>query len=127
MRAMRPSNPLRFALLILVAAPSCTRSAAPPEPPPAPITVVGRRIDIEAKVGGYSPSTVEVGAGEQVTLVFTRTIKSHCLEEIMIPSLGVKKTLPLNQPVAIPFAPDRYGPVPFSCGMDMVHGRIEVK
>lgn len=120
---MRLSN----ALLALPIALSAACAREPPPPPPTPITVVGRRIDIEAKAGGYSPSEVSVQAGEQVTLVFTRTVKSHCLEEVMIPSLGVKKPLPLNQPVAIPFSPDRYGDVPFSCGMDMVRGKIKVQ
>ena len=54
----------------------------------------------EAGFEGYVPDKVPVKAGEEVTLVFTRTIKSHCLAEVMIPSLNVKKDLPQDQPVA---------------------------
>ena len=97
------------------------------EEPAAPLVITGRRIDITAGPKGYDPERMRIEAGEDVTLVFTRTVKSHCLSEIMIPSLKVKLPLPLNRPVAIPFSPTRSGDVAYSCGMDMIHGTIAVQ
>ena len=98
-----------------------------PQKPSEPVVIKGRRIDITAGPKGYDPPRVTVAAGEDVTLVFTRTVKSHCLSEIMIPSLKFKEPLPMNQPVAVYFTPTRSGEVPYSCGMDMIHGTIAVE
>src|SRR5512140_3316962 len=88
--------------------------------------VAGRRIPITASAEGYAPSTVEAKKGEQVVLVFTRTTKSDCLAEVVIPELSIKKELPLNTPVEIPVKFDKEGKVGFQCGMAMVKGTINV-
>jgi len=88
--------------------------------------VAGRRIAITASTEGYSPATVEAKKGEQVVLVFTRTTKSDCLAEVLIPDLSIKKDLPLNTPVEIPVKFDKEGKVGFQCGMAMVKGTINV-
>lgn len=89
--------------------------------------VQGRAIAIEVKRTGYTPAKVEVKAGEQVTLVFTRTEDGECNAEVAIPSLNVKKALPVGQAVAIPFKADQPGEVPFTCGMAMLQGTIVVQ
>jgi plastocyanin len=96
-------------------------------PAPAAVQVSGRRLDVTVTKQGYAPSSVEVAANEQVTLVFTRTETTECGSEIVIPSLAVKKALPLNEPVAIAFKTDKPGEVAFTCGMDMMKGAIVVK
>src|SRR5512140_644186 len=53
-------------------------------------TVAGRRIAITAGAEGYAPAAVDVKKGEQVVLVFTRTTKSECLAEVVIPDLNIK-------------------------------------
>ena len=89
-------------------------------------TAVGRRIPITATAEGYSPETVEVKKGEAVVLVFTRTTKSDCLAQVVIPDLNIKKDLPQNTPVEIPVKFDKEGKVGFQCGMAMVKGTINV-
>jgi plastocyanin domain-containing protein len=86
----------------------------------------GRRIPINAGAEGYVPATVEAKKGEPVVLVFTRTTKSDCLAEVMIPDLNIKKPLPLNTPVEIPVTFDKEGKVGFQCGMAMLKGTINV-
>jgi hypothetical protein len=94
-------------------------SAAPSQP------FVGRLVEITAGPEGYSPAVVDAKAGEQLTLRVTRKTKSECLGEILIPSLDVKKSLPLDTPVDIPIKVEKAGEIPFSCGMKMIFGKIK--
>jgi hypothetical protein len=41
-----------------------------------------------------------------------------CATEVVLPSLKIKRALPLNQPVDIEFTPD----IAFACGMEMLSG-----
>jgi plastocyanin domain-containing protein len=91
-----------------------------------PVAPGARRIEITATNEGYSPASVDVKKGETVVLRFKRTTKSECLAEVKIPKLDVKKALPMNEPVEIAVTPKEDGDIPFSCGMDMVHGKIHV-
>ena len=84
------------------------------------------RIAITASDEGYTPSAIEVKAGQPVTLVFTRTTTSECLEKVLIPTQKVDKELPVNQPVEVSFTPDKPGTFEFTCGMEMFKGTIAV-
>jgi plastocyanin domain-containing protein len=46
---------------------------------------------------------------------------------VVFPSLGIRRALPLNEPVAIDFTPARGGDVAFTCGMQMLHGTVVVQ
>jgi hypothetical protein len=86
-----------------------------------------RVLKLTAGPTGFDPNQLELEAGVPVRLVVTRTTPSRCLEEIMIPALGVEKTpLPLNQPVTIDLAPAESGRFTFACGMDMLQGTLVV-
>ena len=117
-------------LLALLLAPACEKKQeAKPTAPAAvvPIETTGRRIDVTVSRNGYTPEKIDVAANEEVTLVFTRTEDTECGAEIEIPSLKVKKALPMNQPVAIAFKTDKPGEVGFQCGMDMMKGTLVVR
>ena len=97
---------------------ACTQQeAAKPEPV---------RIAITASDEGYTPSAITVKAGQPVTLVFTRTTTSECLEKVLIPSQKVDKDLPVNQPVEVSFTPEKAGIFEFTCGMEMFRGTVAV-
>ena len=83
-------------------------------------------IDITVS-GGYKPSTIVVPVSKTTTLYFTRTEDNSCLEEIVLSDFKIRKTLPLNEKVSITITPDKPGEYPFSCGMNMFHGKIIVK
>jgi plastocyanin domain-containing protein len=100
---------------------SAVPAATAAEPP-----LQGRRIEIKATNEGYSPSKVEVKKGEAVVLRFIRETKSECLAEVQIPSLKIKKALPMNTPVEIGIKPDKEGEIVFECGMAMLRGKIIV-
>lgn len=87
------------------------------------IVEAGEQIDIIVN-GGYKPDTISLAAGKPTTLRFMRTDPSSCLEEVVIADLKIRKFLPLNQMVEIPVSPATPGEYPFSCGMNMFHGKI---
>ena len=80
---------------------------------------------VEIKVaGGYSPALVKVPAGKQIKLIFTRTDPTDCLEELYIPDLKIKKTLPLNEAVEINLKIHKPGSFEWHCGMNMFKGKL---
>jgi len=46
---------------------------------------------------------------------------------VVFPSLNVRRTLPLNEPVVIEFTPASTGDVAFVCGVNMFRGAIVVQ
>lgn len=89
------------------------------------VTVVDG-IDIIVE-GGYTPSVISIKQNKLTTINFLRKDPSGCLEEIVLPEFKVKKFLPLNQKVSINLTPLKKGEFPFSCGMNMYHGKVVVR
>jgi plastocyanin domain-containing protein len=56
-----------------------------------------------------------------------RKVEATCGNELLIQDYGIKRELPLNQPVVVEFTPAKSGELKFSCGMDMLRGKIIVK
>ncbi|MCX6713040.1 MAG: cupredoxin domain-containing protein [Candidatus Vogelbacteria bacterium] len=77
--------------------------------------------------GGYTPEIITVPVGRKTVLNFTRTDESSCLEEVVLGDFNIRRTLPLNQKVAIEITPKTPGEHVYSCGMGMFHGKIIVK
>ncbi len=76
---------------------------------------------------GFEPSRLTLRAGVPARLTFTRTSDKTCATSVVVPSLRVKKELPLNQPVTIEFTPGQAGEIAFACGMNMLHGTLIVR
>ena len=93
---------------------------------PTPATAEGGRTEIAIKVDavGYHPAEARAPSGKPVRLVFTRTTDDGCGQELLVPSAGIKKDLPLNQPVAVDLTMPASGKLAFSCGMDMYRGAV---
>ena len=77
--------------------------------------------------GGYSPSTISISKGKTTKINFLRKDSSSCLEEVVLSDFKIKKYLPLNQKVSVEITPKKEGTYPFSCGMNMFHGKIIVE
>jgi plastocyanin domain-containing protein len=94
--------------------------------PPAPAPTGGGRAEIAIKVDatGYHPAEARAPGGKPVRIVFTRTTDDGCGQELLVPSAGIKKDLPLNQPVVIDLTMPASGKLAFSCGMDMYRGAV---
>lgn len=96
-------------------------AAAPAE------TAKGRVVRINVTDKGFEPSTVEAKKGETVSLEFVRSTQSECLKAIAVPSLNVKRDLPMNTPVIVNVPAEKEGKIVFQCWMAMVKGEIDVK
>jgi plastocyanin domain-containing protein len=77
--------------------------------------------------GGYEPSHVLVHAGQPVQLNFFRRDPSSCLDTVLLPDFHIAQGLRLNQVTAVEFTPIEPGQYPFTCGMHMFHGVVEVQ
>jgi len=72
---------------------------------------------------GFTPARIEVKSGKPVTLAVTRAATPNCGSQIVFPSLGIKRDLPVGQTTLISL-PALKGEVSFACGMGMLRGMI---
>lgn len=86
-----------------------------------------RDINIRISGGDYIPASVKVKKGEKVRLNFTRDGKPTCGDELMIPSLKLRKSVPVNKTVSVEMTPAKAGDITFTCGMSMMKGKIVVR
>jgi plastocyanin domain-containing protein len=83
-------------------------------------------VDLKIVNGEYQPATISVREGLPVRLNVTRDEHSACGEVLVIAAHNVKQTIPVNQPTTIEFTPAKAGELEFTCGMDMMKGKIVV-
>ena len=76
--------------------------------------------------GGYSPDVIAVERGRPVRLNFYRDETSSCSEQIVFGDFGIARDLPAFKTTAIEFTPDRAGEFTFTCGMNMMRGKLVV-
>ena len=76
--------------------------------------------------GGYRPDLVVARVGVPLKLVFDRRESNPCSDEVVLPDFGVRRSLPAHARTEIEIRPDRVGDFEFTCGMNMLHGRIRV-
>lgn len=77
--------------------------------------------------GNYSPNVIELKHGVPAEIIVTRTSEQGCLETIHSSDMAFKTELPLNEPRTISISTEDVGEYAFSCGMDMVFGKVVVK
>jgi Cu+-exporting ATPase len=76
--------------------------------------------------GGYNPDIVVAKKDVPLTLVFDRREDDPCSDEVVLPEFEVRRSLPAFAKTEIQVVPRRTGEFPFSCGMNMLHGKIKV-
>lgn len=84
-------------------------------------------IRINVTERGYRPTSFRLKKGIPARITFVRKTEDECGKEIVIPAYGIKRELPLNEPVTIRFTPRKAGTFGFACGMDMLRGKIIVQ
>lgn len=77
--------------------------------------------------GGYSPDVIVVKPGKPVRLDFYRDETASCSEQVIFGDFGIARTLPAYKTTPIEFTPDRVGEFTFTCGMNMMRGKIIVE
>lgn len=77
--------------------------------------------------GGYSPDVIVVEEGKPVRLNFYRDETSSCSEQVVFGDFGVVKNLPAFKTTAVEFTPRKTGEFLFTCGMNMLRGKLIVE
>ncbi len=75
---------------------------------------------------GYEPGSLNLRRGVPARITFLRTTEKTCGTEIVIPGYGINRPLPLGEKVVVSFTPKKSGDIGFTCGMNMMHGKIVV-
>ena len=81
-------------------------------------------IKVSVEAAGYKPSEIKAKGGSPVRVEFTRTTDEGCGQQLVFPTLDIKKDLPLNEPVAVDVTMPASGKLAFTCGMDMYKGAL---
>ena len=93
----------------------------------ASVTDTGvQEIKITVK-GGYSPDVIVVKRGVPVKLEFFRDETASCSDQVILGDFGIARDLPAFKTTAIEFTPDKTGEFSFTCGMNMLHGKLVVE
>jgi plastocyanin domain-containing protein len=77
--------------------------------------------------GGYSPDVVVVKQGAPVRLAFYRDETSSCSEQVVFGDFGIARDLPAFETTTIEFVPEKAGEFSFTCGMNMLRGKLVVE
>src|SRR5688500_4838605 len=93
----------------------------------ATATLAGvQEIQVTVK-GGYSPDVIVVKKGHPVRLDFYRDETASCSEQVVFGDFGIARDLPAYKTTSIEFTPEKTGEFPFTCGMNMMRGRVIVE
>src|ERR1700741_5612799 len=90
------------------------------------VVIGGQPVSITVK-GGYSPDVGTVKEGRPVRLDFYRDETSSCSEEVVFGDFGIARALPAYQTTSIEFTPDKTGEFTWTCGMNMLRGKLVVE
>jgi plastocyanin domain-containing protein len=77
--------------------------------------------------GGYSPDRIVVREGMPVRLNFYRDETASCSEQVIFGDFGIARNLPPFQNTPIEFTPNQPGEFTFTCGMNMLRGKLVVE
>jgi plastocyanin domain-containing protein len=77
--------------------------------------------------GGYSPDVLVVQEGKPVRLNFYRDETSTCSEQVIFGDFGIIRNLPAFKTTPVEFTPNQAGEFTFTCGMNMLRGKLIVE
>ncbi len=77
--------------------------------------------------GGYSPDVIVVKQHQPVRLDFYRDETASCSDRVIIGDFGIARDLPAFKTTSIEFIPDKSGEFSFTCGMNMMRGKLVVE
>jgi hypothetical protein len=93
------------------------------EKKPEPAQAGDQPIKVKVTGGGFVPERIEATAGRPIKLRFMRTSRDTCGKQVVFPSLGVTRDLPLDKPVEVDLIAPK-GELSFTCGMRMLKGSV---
>ncbi len=84
-------------------------------------------VTVRITENGFDPKSLSLKPGVPARVTFIRATDKSCGTAISIPDFKINKPLPLNKPVTVEFTPGHSGEFTFTCGMDMLRGKIIVQ
>ncbi len=85
-----------------------------------------QEINVTVK-GGYSPDVIVVRQGKPVRLNFYRDETASCSEQVILGDFGIARDLPAFKTTPIEFTPGKAGEFTWTCGMNMLRGKLIVE
>ena len=85
-----------------------------------------QEINVTVK-GGYSPDVIVVRRGMPVRLNFYRDETASCSERVIFGDFGIARDLAPFKTTPVEFTPDKNGEFTFTCGMNMLRGKLIVE
>jgi plastocyanin domain-containing protein len=76
--------------------------------------------------GGYSPDIIEVAKDKPVRLKFYRDETSSCSEELVFGEFSLRRELLAFETTVIDITPTKAVTFEFTCGMNMLQGKLVV-
>lgn len=76
---------------------------------------------------GYSPDLIVVRKGIPVRLNFFRDETSSCSEQVVFGEFGIARELQAFKTTSIDLLPEKAGEFTFTCGMNMLRGKLIVE
>ncbi|MBI5215909.1 MAG: efflux RND transporter periplasmic adaptor subunit [Ignavibacteriae bacterium] len=89
----------------------------------------GHQMQSDARIivdGNYTPNIIHAKRGKKLTIAFERHDESKCTDEVVFEDFNIRKKLPSHQTTLIEITPQEAGEFRFTCGMDMVEGKLIV-
>lgn len=121
-----PEDPSYFITFMLEPLDVPGAASAPAAESGADVTAGVQEVRIKVQ-GGYEPSLVTLKKGIPVRLRFLRQDTGECSREVKVPAFNVHKELEAMKETLVEFTPTQSGEFAFSCGMEMMKGRLIVK
>lgn len=82
---------------------------------------------VEITEQGYQPYTLKLRRGVPARITFLRKTDATCAKEVIFKNYNINRALPLNKAVVVSFTPDKKGEFTFTCGMNMMRGKLFVQ
>ena len=77
--------------------------------------------------GGYEPDVIVVEKGRPVRVDFYRDETASCSDTVVFGDFGIARPLPAFQTTPVEFTPEQAGEFTFTCGMNMLRGKLIVE
>jgi RND family efflux transporter MFP subunit len=88
--------------------------------------VAVQQVSVSITSHGFVPASLTLQPGVPARITFTRQTDQTCATELSIPRYGIRRELPLDQPITVEFTPAA-GDAAFQCGMGMLTGTMVVR
>ena len=77
--------------------------------------------------GGYEPDVIVVEKDRPIRVDFYRDETASCSDTVVFGDFGIARPLPAFKTTPVEFTPDKTGEFTFTCGMNMLRGKLVVQ